>query len=229
MAKAKAKYPDIVQECRRCGETRAHAQRSRRGRVEIFPECRECKQLRDIHYQMIQRCDNPKHRKYAEYGGRGIKVDPSFYDLEAWKKHMKARPDGFQIERIDNNGNYEPGNVEWRSREDQQNNRRNNRLVTCWNETHTIAEWVRDPRTADGLTPSLVWNRLELWGDAEAERVLTEEPDGRRKWTLAEKRRIVAMLSVGDSYAAIGRELGHCRQAISKWHKRYLAAGSPTL
>jgi len=175
-------------------------------------------QLRGVHRHMIKRCRDPNHPKYPNYGGRGITVDPLFEDFHQWMEYMGPRPKGLSIERIDNNGPYAPGNVEWATHGDQQNNKRTNRLLTFRGKSQNIALWAEET----GLSPSLIWNRLQDWGLDEIERILTEEPDGRRKWTSAEKQTIIKMRNAGASYADIGRKLGHCRQSISKWYKRHL-------
>lgn len=176
-------------------------------------------QLRGVHRHMLKRCNDPKHPKYPDYGGRGITVDPSFEDYHQWLSHMGPRPKGRSIERIDNDGPYAPGNVRWATMKEQQINKRSNRQLTFRGKTQTIVEWADET----GLTPSLIWNRLRDWGEDAMERILTEEPDGRRKWTESEKQTILKMRADGNSYADIARELGHCRQSISKWFKRYRA------
>lgn len=80
---------------------------------------------------MINRCMNPAHRRYADYGGRGIKVcirwQRSFLDFLA---DMGARPSSWHsLDRIDNNGSYEPGNCRWATRSQQQRNKRRARVV----------------------------------------------------------------------------------------------------
>ena len=73
---------------------------------------------------MIQRCTNEKRHNYAYYGGRGITVCVRWRDFDAFLADMGERPDGTTLDRIDNEGNYEPGNCEWATPKQQSNNRR---------------------------------------------------------------------------------------------------------
>ena len=74
-----------------------------------------------------QRCLNPKASGYHRYGGRGIKIAEEFLDFWAFVEYVEGvlgpRPDGFQLDRIDNDGNYTKGNLRWSSRSDQAKNR----------------------------------------------------------------------------------------------------------
>lgn len=66
---------------------------------------------------MLQRCENPDFHKYPRYGGRGIKVCERWHDvnlfIEDIERELGPRPDRHTLDRCDNDGNYEPGNVRW--------------------------------------------------------------------------------------------------------------------
>jgi len=82
---------------------------------------------------MRDRCKNPKNCRYKDYGGRGISVCSRWDKFESFFGDMGNRPSSeFSIDRINNNGNYEPSNCKWSTRSEQQRNKQpyptNNRL-----------------------------------------------------------------------------------------------------
>jgi hypothetical protein len=79
---------------------------------------------------MLDRCRNPNCGSWAKYGGRGIKVCERWQEFDNFKADVGERPKSMTLERIDNNGDYAPGNVRWATAKEQNGNRRNTLLVT---------------------------------------------------------------------------------------------------
>ncbi len=90
------------------------------------------------------RCYNKGRLDYKYYGGRGIKVcDRWLNSFENFREDMGSTwKKGLSIDRIDVDGNYEPGNCRWVHVGRQSGNRRSNRLLTFEGKTKTIADWA---------------------------------------------------------------------------------------
>lgn len=93
---------------------------------------------------MHNRCRNPKSKSYARYGGRGIKVCERWHNFQNFVADMGEPEPGQSIDRINNDGNYEPGNCRWADMETQQNNRCFNRRFTFDGKSLTISQWARE-------------------------------------------------------------------------------------
>jgi hypothetical protein len=93
---------------------------------------------------MRQRCRSPKDKRWDRYGGRGIKVcDRWNNSYPAFLEDMGRRPTPHhQIDRINNDGNYEPENCRWATAKEQSLNRRSNRRITFNGETLCVTEWA---------------------------------------------------------------------------------------
>lgn len=98
-----------------------------------------------------RRCLTPGSSHYANYGGRGITVCQEWQvSFEAFYRDMGAKPSpNHSIDRIDNNGNYEPSNCRWATRLEQMNNTRANRRVEIDGRTQTLMEWAREMDIGD--------------------------------------------------------------------------------
>lgn len=96
-------------------------------------------------YAMTQRCTNPKHRHYHNYGGRGVKVCERWIKFENFLEDMGESPAQYHsIDRINNCGNYDKQNCVWADRKQQARNKRNNHLETYDNRTQCLASWAEE-------------------------------------------------------------------------------------
>lgn len=76
---------------------------------------------------MMRRCYDIKRHNYHRYGGRGIIVCERWHNVENFIKDMLDKPKGYQLDRINNNANYEPGNCRWSTPKENANNRSNSK------------------------------------------------------------------------------------------------------
>lgn len=100
--------------------------------------------VRHIWKLMLRRCYNPKDNTYKHYGARGIKVCERWHNFDFFWQDMGPRPSGYSLERVDNNGDYEPSNCKWATQLEQVNNRRTSRLEWLNGRVQTLAQWCRE-------------------------------------------------------------------------------------
>lgn len=106
---------------------------------------------------MIQRCTNPKNRSFKNYGGRGVTVCSEWLaSFDQFLADMGSRPDGYSLDRIKSDKGYEPTNCRWASEETQQNNRRNNRVLTVNGKEMTASQFSE----LTGIPSRTILNRL---------------------------------------------------------------------
>jgi hypothetical protein len=104
---------------------------------------------------MKDRCLNPDSKHYHRYGGRGITMCAEWVeDYAAFASAVSERPEGATLDRIDNNGNYEPNNVRWATKQEQANNRVTNVFITHEGLTMSLADWARHKGWKYGLLTS---------------------------------------------------------------------------
>lgn len=117
--------------------------------------------------EMIKRCNNQNHKEYKNYGGRGIKVCEEWRnDFIKFFNYMGKKPSPkHSIDRIDNDGDYKPGNCRWATPSEQSNNKRSNNKITLHGITMNISQW------ADfvGIQYDTLWARIRYgWPPAKA-------------------------------------------------------------
>lgn len=129
---------------------------------------------------MIARCEDKNNSQYHLYGGRGIKVCSLWRkSFEAFRDDMGPKPTtSHSIDRIDNDGHYEPGNMRWATPREQAANLRKNVNLTHDGQTLCVSEWAR--RT--GLREGTLRRRLKLGWDSD--KALTTPPDASHRNSL---------------------------------------------
>lgn len=119
---------------------------------------KKASRLHNVWTAMIKRCYGKSNKGFRNYGGRGIEV------CEEWRNSflqfaadMGDPEDGMSIDRIDNNGNYEPKNCRWATQHQQSINRRTNRRLSHDGVTQTVGEWEKEK----GYRKNLILSRLD--------------------------------------------------------------------
>lgn len=111
---------------------------------------------------MRKRCMNPNCFAYKDYGGRGITICKRWDKFDLFYEDMgKTYSDNLSLDRINPNGNYEPTNCRWATMKQQNNNRRNNRIVKCDGIEKTLAQWSE----ISGIHPTTISNRIKVGWD----------------------------------------------------------------
>lgn len=119
---------------------------------------------------MRDRCFNPKKERYPQYGGRGITVCdewaksdcfPAFYEYVSKLEHFGE--DGYTLDRIDVNGNYEPSNIRWATDAEQRRNRTDNHYIEIGGKQMVLADVVR----IAGVTRKTIYDRLARGEEGE--------------------------------------------------------------
>ena len=107
--------------------------------------------------EMKRRCLRPKSTHYKYYGGRGIKVCKRWMKFENFYKDMGSVPEGMTLERIDNNGNYEPSNCKWATFKEQHNNSSRNVILKYKGISMNMVQWAEKL----GLSRACLWDRVK--------------------------------------------------------------------
>lgn len=158
-----------------CQTKRLQSEATKKRLIErgITPHGDSNSRLYRVFIGMVDRCEREGHVQYANYGGRGVKVCEEWrHDYSAFREWALAN--GYDegaahgdctIDRIDPNGDYSPTNCRFVDMRTQQNNKRNNRLVTMDGKTQSVTQWCREL----GLNPKTVNSRIHMgWEPVDA-------------------------------------------------------------
>jgi hypothetical protein len=120
----------------------------------------------EVWNNMRQRCNNPKHPEYKNYGARGISVCVAWSSFETFLADMGRRPfPKAHLDRRNNDGNYEPTNCRWVTNKQNARNHRRNRVLTHNGESLAVSEWAERL----GVYRGSILKRLRLgWSVADA-------------------------------------------------------------
>ncbi len=133
---------------------------------------------------MWTRCTNPNAKNWKRYGGRGIRVCARWESFENFLADVGPRPLGrngsrpkFTLDRKDNDGDYEPGNVRWATYLVQQSNRGNNRWIVVNEQRHTLTQWAK----IAGISSTTLRDRINRGWPIERAVTQTGGPNGRKR------------------------------------------------
>jgi len=114
--------------------------------------------LYSVWASMHDRCRNPNFRQWNRYGGRGIKVCERWKSYEAFAADLGPRPEGFTLDRIDNDGDYEPLNCRWTDRKTQAMNR----ACAVWVEVEGVRYRAVELARRAGVKTDTIVQRVQL-------------------------------------------------------------------
>jgi hypothetical protein len=153
---------------------------------------------------MTSRCRNPKSTGYHNYGGRGIKVCERWQLFDNFLADMGEKPEGMTLERIDSNGDYEPGNCRWATYAEQARNKHNNINITINKTSKCLTDWA----AFAGISVETVISRLRVGWEPWLAIFYPPMPRGVSRWhppslesrkeTAAIRRAILTVLDDGD-------------------------------
>lgn len=118
----------------------------------------------DAWCSMMKRCSSRSDKFYRRYGARGIVVCDRWHDINNFIADMGERPPNTTLDRIDNDGNYDPDNCRWATVKQQARNKSSNRVLTANGEQKLLCDWAAQL----GCRPSSILSRIAHGWSVEA-------------------------------------------------------------
>lgn len=154
---------------------------------------------------MVRRCTVKASNRWHIYGGRGIIVCKRWLDFSNFLKDMGERPVNTSLDRINVNGDYCKKNCRWATRKEQARNRRNNRLITAFGQTHPVCVWA-EKQNIKAVT--IEWRLDHGFKPKDA---LTKKVKDRKK-----RRGLITAFGKTQSLSKWGKEIGIDRNTLAR-------------
>lgn len=161
-------------------------------------------------YGMLERCFIETAHAYRHYGGRGITVTPRWFEFAAFLADMGPRPKGLSLDRINNNGNYEPSNCRWATMKEQAANTRRTRTVEIGGKRMIHSDAAR----LAGVDAATFYRRIEKGIDPEI--AVDRMRMKRHKLSRNDAGAIRSACDGGESRSSVARRFGVSPQMVSQ-------------
>ena len=161
---------------------------------------------------MKQRCYNKNNQRYYTHGERGITVCETWLNsYQSFYKDMGEKPKGYSIDRVNNDGNYEPSNCRWATSKEQAENRRTNVNITYNNITKTLSQWA----ASLNITQASFTKRLSKFS---LEKAMSITRYDNPKVTKEIKEEMLRLYSIGNiTQKDLANQFGLSRGVMYRW------------
>lgn len=177
--------------------------------------------------EMRRRCLSQRHKRYADYGGRGLTICDQWSDFGAFLGDMGPRPPGLSLDRIDNGAGYSPENCRWATTKEQNRNQRTNKIVLFGGEKIGMADLAEREKVPLKLMRNRILRKGMTPEDAVAD--IRKHPPKRRtrRWVVVGGARMTltaAVKALGLPYSAVYEAVARGNQEFWSVARQFLPA-----
>ena len=151
---------------------------SRQGKVANYKHGKRHTKTYKIWEAMKRRCLNPNDHYYRYYGERGVEICAEWFNFINFYKDMGNVPDRLTLDRIDNNGNYNPKNCRWATYKQQAENRSSNKFYNYKGIKDTLVNWTKYFK----INKNTLWNRVTLYNWSMEKALFTPIKNRKGTW-----------------------------------------------